>query len=113
MERAKLDLSKGASASGLDMRLQAFHAMASSRRGGCNNDRLSTLWRKVISLGAVAWSFFNYRHSNIKCRQRDATSVKSNEGQYERQQFEVGDATLVSGQLSRHENRNLIAPASR
>jgi len=30
--------------------------------------------------------------------------VKSNEGRYERQQFEVGDAIQVSGQLSRHEN---------
>ena len=43
-----------------------------TRRGG-NNDRLSTLWREVISLASVARSFSkasSYR--NFQCRHRDA-----------------------------------------
>jgi len=43
-----------------------------TRRGG-NNDRLSTLWREVISLAGVARSFSkasSYR--NFQCRHRDA-----------------------------------------
>ena len=43
-----------------------------TRRGG-NNDRLSTLWREVISLAGVARSFSkasSYR--NFQCRDRHA-----------------------------------------
>jgi hypothetical protein len=43
-----------------------------TRRGG-NNDRLSTLWREVISLAGVARSFSkasSYR--NFQCHHRDA-----------------------------------------
>ena len=42
-------------------------------RRGDNNDRLSTLWREVISLAGVARSFSkasSYR--NVQCRHRDA-----------------------------------------
>ena len=38
------------------MRLVAFLATASRRGASGNNDRLSTLWREVISLASVARS---------------------------------------------------------
>jgi hypothetical protein len=39
------------------MRPAAFFATASRRAASGNNDRLSTLWREVISLAGVARSF--------------------------------------------------------
>ena len=41
-----------------------------TRRGG-NNDRLSTLWREMISLASVARSF-SKASSYFQCRHRDA-----------------------------------------
>jgi len=38
-----------------------------TRRGG-NNDRLSTLWREVISLAGVARSFSKASYRNFQCR---------------------------------------------
>jgi hypothetical protein len=57
----------------LQMRLVAFLATASRGAASGNNDRLSTLWREVISLAGVARSFSkasSYR--NFQCRDRDA-----------------------------------------
>jgi hypothetical protein len=63
-------LVQGRQRESLQMRLVAFYGI--TRRGG-NNDRLSTLWREVISLAGVARSFSkgsSYR--NFQCRHRDA-----------------------------------------
>lgn len=79
-------------------------------RGG-NNDRLSNLWLKVISRAAVEGALFNDRGSNAA--NGHVTSVEGNEGRYERQQFELGDAIHVSGELRPQENGSLIALASR
>lgn len=82
-ETGQVELSKGASAGFLDMRLQASHGMASPHCRGGNNDRLSNPWLKVISRAAVAGAFFNDRGSNAA--NGDVTSVEGNEGRYERQ----------------------------
>ena len=57
-----------------------------TRRGG-NNDRLSTLWREVISLAGVARSFSkasSYR--SVQCRHRDDAKLRrSQEARYAKQ----------------------------
>src|SRR5436190_7119099 len=110
-------------------------------RRGSNNDRLSTLWREVISLAGVARSFSkasSYR--NFQCRHRDAmpdleartldmqrndvnaAAVNGKEAAYfgvpwedaygYAQAIKVGDTIHVSGQLSHDEKGIMIAPAA-
>ena len=59
-----------------------------TRRGG-NNDRLSTLWREVISVASVARSFSKASSDrNFQCRNRHAehdASLRSQEARYAKQ----------------------------
>jgi hypothetical protein len=60
MQAATALIADTATERGLDfsaVRLVAFLATASRRGASGNNDRLSTLWREVISLASVARSF--------------------------------------------------------
>src|SRR5438552_17231740 len=60
------------------MQLAASFATALSRAASGNNNRLSTLWREVISLAGVARSLSKVSsYRNFPCRYRHAEHVTS------------------------------------